>query len=137
MKGQTTNDYGFENVKPFFNTIRKMVQNYLFGGVDSELSPDEMLFGYTDSNVLHLSEESNYLNSSLSGFLDPFITPILPENLNRNTIQYETGEGVTGKIKSINGRPYLNKKDQYSDGEDQHTISVSATSNFTFITDNL
>lgn len=63
-----------------------MVQNYLLGGVNSELTTDQIIFGYSDSNVLHLTDDSEYLEGSLVGFLDPFITPIFTETYNRNTI---------------------------------------------------
>jgi len=57
-----------------------------------------------------MTADSEYLDGGLSGFLDDYITPIFSETYNRNTIQYES-EVETSKIKSINGLPFLNKKD--------------------------
>ena len=90
--------------------MRKMVQDYLLGGVSSELSTHQIIFGYSDSNIIYMTADSEYLDGGLSGFLDDYITPIFSETYNRNTIQYKS-EVETSKIKSINGLPFLNKKD--------------------------
>jgi hypothetical protein len=63
-----------------------MVQNYLFGGVSRELTTEKIIFGYPDSNVLHMSDDSEYLKGGPFGFLDHYITPIFSETMNRNTI---------------------------------------------------
>ena len=83
-----------------------------------------------------MSDESEYLEGSLVGFLDHFITPIFAEQYNRNYILYES-DHETSKIKSINGLPFLNKRDQVSDGAYLTTIKTSATRNYTYITDDL
>ena len=117
--------------------MRIMVQDYLLGGASSKLTTEQIIFGYSDSNVLHLSDDNSYLDGSLVGFLDSYITPIFSETFNHNEIEYESGSNSTGKIKSINGLPFLNKKDQLSNGDNIETVKASATSSLTYISDDL
>jgi hypothetical protein len=109
-----------------------MVQDYLFGGAYVSISEYQYVFGYQDTKIDHLYDEST-VQEGKELHLDDNVNQIINEQstvFKNQTIGMFTGaikKDETSKIRFLNDKNYVNKKINIFDGKKIHSLPVSPT----------
>ena len=112
--------YGISDFYTFFEQMRFMGQNYLFGGAYADKKLSELVYGYNETRFSYIfKNQTNEMTTDdfFSGDdidIDPFITPVLPiksERVNNQTVSIYTGSEnmeKVARVRFVNLKDYVN-----------------------------
>jgi len=124
--------YQQDDFYAFYETLRSMIQGYLFGGAETQVTEYQHLFGYEDARIAHLFDEKA-VQDGRELFLDSNVNIITNEQssvVRNQTVGIYTGaidKDQSSKVRFLNDVNYVNKKVNVFDGVGNHTLPVSPT----------